>query len=291
MFENFDLNLFDDPEFKEDSVREEIISPMLKKLGYNASGNNKIVRSKSIVHPYVYIGSQKRKINIIPDYLLEVDGKPVFILDAKSPNENILQGKNPEQAFSYAIHPEIRVKYYGLCNGRELTVFDVSKIEPLIHFKFENFDKEWDKIYKLLSPTGLTKPGVLDYQPDFGLYLLKSGWNKQITLHFIGAWVNFVAKLNDQNYTLVSSIKFDEDQVYAASFDFDIDLFDEFISALPNSRQDSIIEGLSNQPFSMHFDKETTFEIIIHAKFGSKVYTNKNESYLPFEVTKFEEFD
>lgn len=34
MIDNFDLSSLDDPEFKEDSVREEVIAPLLRKLGY-----------------------------------------------------------------------------------------------------------------------------------------------------------------------------------------------------------------------------------------------------------------
>ena len=45
---DFDFKLLDDPDFKEDSVREEIILPLLKYLGYSASGQNRIVRSKSL---------------------------------------------------------------------------------------------------------------------------------------------------------------------------------------------------------------------------------------------------
>ncbi len=44
--QGFDFNLVDSPGFKEDSVREEIIHPLLKALGYAASGPNQIIRSK-----------------------------------------------------------------------------------------------------------------------------------------------------------------------------------------------------------------------------------------------------
>jgi hypothetical protein len=71
IFCNFDFSLLDSPEFKEDSVREEIILPILKHLGYNASGKNKIIRSKTLVHPCVYIGTHKHEISIIPDYLMQ----------------------------------------------------------------------------------------------------------------------------------------------------------------------------------------------------------------------------
>ncbi len=64
LFENFDFSKLDSPDFKEDSVREVIILPILYKLGYI---NDNIVRSKSLAHPFIKIGSQKRKINIVPE--------------------------------------------------------------------------------------------------------------------------------------------------------------------------------------------------------------------------------
>jgi hypothetical protein len=57
MLNSFDISVLEDPEFKEDSVREEIITPILKKLGYYSSKLPKITRSKSLTHPFVFIGS------------------------------------------------------------------------------------------------------------------------------------------------------------------------------------------------------------------------------------------
>jgi hypothetical protein len=97
MFNEFDFTLLNDPDFKEDSVREEMIVPLIKKLGYLATGSNKIVRSKSLIHPYVAIGSKQRKVSIIPDYLFLCDNTPFWVLDAiKSSTEDIIKSKHVE---------------------------------------------------------------------------------------------------------------------------------------------------------------------------------------------------
>ncbi|MFX8414342.1 hypothetical protein ABTL42_19795, partial [Acinetobacter baumannii] len=70
MFEDFDLALFDDPDFKEDSVREVIITPLLNRLGYRASGVDRVIRSKSLNHPFIYAGTRKLPIKLIPDYTI-----------------------------------------------------------------------------------------------------------------------------------------------------------------------------------------------------------------------------
>src|SRR5215469_9285695 len=59
------------PDFKEDSVREVIILPILKHLGYEQQN---IVRSKTLKHPFLKIGSnKKREIKLVPDYIFKVE--------------------------------------------------------------------------------------------------------------------------------------------------------------------------------------------------------------------------
>ncbi|MBK7099063.1 MAG: type I restriction enzyme HsdR N-terminal domain-containing protein [Sphingobacteriales bacterium] len=55
----------ENPDFKEESVREVIILPILKELGY---AQENIVRSKTLQHPFLKIGSKNRPINLVPDY-------------------------------------------------------------------------------------------------------------------------------------------------------------------------------------------------------------------------------
>lgn len=90
---------------------------------------------------------KKETINIIPDYLLQVGGANKVIIDAKSPKENILKSKNPEQAFSYAIHKEIRAEIYALCNGLEFVIFTVNEFEPIFYSKIEDLESNWQDLF------------------------------------------------------------------------------------------------------------------------------------------------
>ena len=65
LFGNLDFRrLSENPDFKEDSVREVIILPILKELGYSQQN---IVRSKTLEHPFLKIGSNKK---------IPINGKP-----------------------------------------------------------------------------------------------------------------------------------------------------------------------------------------------------------------------
>jgi predicted type IV restriction endonuclease len=109
--------LLDNPEFGEDAVREELVAPLLRALGYSASPPYQIIRSRKLEHPFAYFGTVKKDITIIPDYVLERDGRPAWILDAKAPRVAIDTGKNVERAYSYAMHRDVRALFYALCNG------------------------------------------------------------------------------------------------------------------------------------------------------------------------------
>jgi len=98
LFGNLDFKtIATDPDFKEDSVREVIILPILKELGYTQEN---IVRSMTLQHPFLKIGSKKRPINLIPDYTLKVENNFAWVLDAKAPNQKIINDDNVEQVYS-----------------------------------------------------------------------------------------------------------------------------------------------------------------------------------------------
>ena len=148
------LKLAEDKDFKEDSVREVIILPILKHLGYKEEN---IIRSKTLIHPFLKIGSnKKREIKLIPDYLLKVDEIYAWVLDAKSPSKKIVHNENVGQVYSYAMHPEIRSKYFALCNGIEFSLFlTENPNEPILLFSLGDIENHWDKLSMYLSPTFL----------------------------------------------------------------------------------------------------------------------------------------
>lgn len=144
-------NIEGNPDFKEDSVREIIILPILKELGYK---ENNIVRSKTLQHPFLKIGSKKRQVKLIPDYSLKIDNSYVCILDAKSPSEKIINSDNVEQVYCYATHPEVRSNYFALCNGIEFSLFKTTETNiPILYFKIIELEENLEKLYQILSPS------------------------------------------------------------------------------------------------------------------------------------------
>jgi DNA modification methylase len=122
--------------------------PILYALGYTQTH---IVRSKSLQHPFLKIGSKKRPITLIPDYLLKVEDSYAWVLDAKAPKEDIKAGGNIEQVYSYSIHPEIRTKFFALCNGLAFSLFRQDTQEPILYFELADIADYWEQLSAYLS--------------------------------------------------------------------------------------------------------------------------------------------
>lgn len=151
---DFDFSLLDNKDFKEDSVREDIIAPLLKKLGFESKKSQEgltLKRSVKLTSDTI-LGSNKSiksKDLIIPDYVLYIDGKPHCVLDAKKPNVDInSKSKSERQAFYYAINPKMQSPFYALCNGRSLTLYQTSNQELILEI---DLNTELNSKFELLK--------------------------------------------------------------------------------------------------------------------------------------------
>jgi len=141
-------------------VREVLILPLLKALGYDET---QIIRSKALQHPFVKIGSKKRPINLVPDYLLQVADSYAWVLDAKAPQEAIREGDHVEQVYSYAIHPEVRAKFFALCNGKEFVLFRQEQEQPVLQFALRDIADHWENLATYLSPDSFQSGKTFQY--------------------------------------------------------------------------------------------------------------------------------
>ena len=115
-----------DPNFKEDSVREEIIMPILRKIGYDSAS---IIRGPQLRDPFLKRGSKRYPVRLVPDYVLKIDSSYACVIEAKAPKHCVNDQDSIEQAFCYANHPEIRSTYFAVCNGLEFLMFRTGATE------------------------------------------------------------------------------------------------------------------------------------------------------------------
>jgi len=160
---NFD-SIASNKDFKEADVRAVIIDPILKELGFT---HENILREKPLKSPFLRTGSKKRQVNLIPDYILKVENGFAWVLDAKAPNQKIINDDNVEQVYSYAAHPEIRSTYFALCNGTEFACYRTTDTEkPFLYFRIGEIDAYWQTLKKTLSPDGFQSGKQFSYTYD-----------------------------------------------------------------------------------------------------------------------------
>ncbi len=161
-------------QLNETDVREEILAPLLRELGYRAGTNNNIIREQSLRYPRTYIG--RKDVRKDPelrgkaDYIAEAERKIRWTIEAKSPTIGITTDEI-EQAYTYANHPEVRAVYFCVCNGRELRIYQTTRgpdADPLLVLLYEQFNESFHAIENLLSPASLLRD-YPDQELDFGL--------------------------------------------------------------------------------------------------------------------------
>lgn len=284
--DGFDYEILNDSEFKEDAVREEIITPLLKALGYSASGKNKIIRSRKLEHPFVSIGSARKQISLVPDYLMQANNINAWILEAKAPTESVIKSAHVEQAYSYAIHSEIRVKYFGLCNGKEFALYAVGEAEMLIcNFKIQALPRYWKTIKDRLSPENIHLP-TPKFKKDLGLHLKRLGFNTLDSFFFYKVLASHVARLDNDHFCFSSNPILDQGEEYCATFDFDLVTATQLKGLIPTNGFDALMQPFKGSPQTVVFADADIF-LNVQVDMGDMLAENKDEIFLPLRLTKF----
>jgi len=281
----FDFNALDSLEFKEDSVREEIISPILWALGYTASGRNRIIRSKTLVHPYIHFGKEKRKVTEA-DYLIEINGKPVFVIEAKNPSVDIDSYDCISQAYSYAAHPEVQAGYFALCNGHKFSLYKTWKHKEVLRFDVCEIENYWDELCSYLLPQNLLAKDTSSYKPDFGMHLNYLGFHSCL-LHFYGLRIDLIDRINPELFSFTTNLIYDGIE-YCATFDFDLNaLLFGLSDKLPAAAAWMATHyRLDINPLPIELG-EDAFEVNIEAEIRGNIEKNNEETYFPLIVKRF----
>lgn len=280
MFSTFEPQLFSDQNFKEDSVREVIISPILSRLGYHPTGEQAVVRSKSLVQKFIFVGTRKHPVTTIPDYTLYFRNSPILVLDAKTPSESITAPAHVQQAYSYAIHPEVRVNHFALCNGRRLAVYDVVNPTPLLDIAFEEFEARWEDIEKFLKPKYLLQPALRKFSPDFGYAVSRLGFSTDVELLMIPARFGIVAKVSENLFSASANVEF-SGKNHCVSFDFRSEQLPLLVAGLPAELREQFLAALARSPFQAAAD--LCIEVDLRTHLGNEIEV-EHEKFIPLII-------
>lgn len=192
----------------------------------------------------------------------------------------MLSDDHLQQAYSYAIHKEIRCEEFGLCNGRELVLFNTQQAEPLLHLRFDDFESNWSDIEKFLAPKYLCEPMLRRFAPDFGLALKRMGFNKDVEIAMLETRLNLFAKINDELLTASANCDFGSGE-HCASFDFHPNMLEAMVTGLPSVLAERFIEALNRAPFQAAAG--LVIELDITVQLG-QLTQGQSESFVPLII-------
>lgn len=283
----FDYEVLNDPEFKEDSVREEIIMPLIKALGYNYAGKYKIVRSRKLRHPYTMIGTNKYKISIFPDYILECDGKCACIIEAKAPSESLDNEECVSQAYSYAVHREVAAKFYALCNGKEFRLYSTSLLMPVIVFRMNCLMSHFEQLNAIIGAENILTYSEKRIAKDLGIHLkMLSVGSVEQRFTFMDFPISRITLVESDTYTVDATIVIDGEK-YCGSFDFDYDTLLKLRTVLPAEALEKLKGPFEGTPIRVELIGKM-IEAGINCKLGEKIYENADEHYMPLRICDFQ---
>lgn len=142
-----EIQMLDASAFTEMDVREDIIAPVVRALGYKKQTDFSISREKHLK----LMGDE-----LYADYSLTLWEEHFWIIEAKKVKRKAKRfiAAEVKQAIIYATHPEIDAPLFVLCDGRIFHVFDreTSVTEPILKVEVKHLVRDFDKLRALLSP-------------------------------------------------------------------------------------------------------------------------------------------
>ncbi len=141
----------------ETDVREEILAPLIRHLGYRSGSEHHVIREQWLTHKQLQLGRRSKDDPYLKgkaDYVCVAGGRVSWVVEAKAGSVDIGQ-EDIDQAWSYASHPEIRAVYFLVSNGREFQLFQSShgyQAKPIFRYSYEELQANLATVMNTLSP-------------------------------------------------------------------------------------------------------------------------------------------
>lgn len=145
----------------ETDVREEFIAPLLRILGYRSGTEHGVIRELPLRYTQLQLGRKKPQtdpeLRGKADYICEAGSRVRWVIEAKPPGSE-LSDDDEEQAWSYAVHPEVRAVYHCLTNGHEFRVYrssDLPQRSPVYSATYSQLRESLEPLKLLLAPAAV----------------------------------------------------------------------------------------------------------------------------------------
>jgi hypothetical protein len=169
MFESLDVS-----SMNETDVREAIVRPLIRALGYRHGAKANIRTEITLRYDRAYLGHKDAdkdpKLQGRADYVCEVIPYGRWIIEVKSPKHD-LGLEDAQQTHTYAAHPEIQARFYVVTNGREFKIYQTgAPFHPLLSWRLEETEQVYHAVSNILAPDAIERAGkfVVDRGQSLG---------------------------------------------------------------------------------------------------------------------------
>jgi hypothetical protein len=165
-------------------ARSVLITQLLCWLGYPASGPTRHVHAPWLRNPETTLGRERVGARLAPDYLFVADDVPIWILDARAGAGSLADAERHRELYAYATHPEVAVKWYAICDGTELALYDVDDVAPTakLRVRLADTSRRWPELQRVLGPRGNVS-GRAAAPSDLGRHLSRLGLLRDRSFH------------------------------------------------------------------------------------------------------------
>ena len=147
-------------QFSENDVRETVIRPLLGRLGYSP---DMVTTQLPLRYRWLFLGHKKgaskdRPLRGEADYIMDVDRRLRWVVEAKKPGE--ITEDDREQAFSYAMHPEVRAVVFSIISGDRFefySTFHHPECGPFLAFTYDQLQDNLQTLANSVSPDALRR--------------------------------------------------------------------------------------------------------------------------------------
>lgn len=264
-------------QLNETDVREEIVAPLLRDLGYRSATNDNVLREQTLRYPRASIGRKNLARDPLlrgkADYILEAGRKVRWVIEAKAPCCDLTVDEI-EQAWTYANHPEVRAVYFALCNGPRFLVFRTThgpSSDPILAVAYEQIEDTETRraIFDLLTPLAVLRDhaaAAIDLGPPLGPGLRSIARISHGHIRYNRSTLPVPALLEMQVTIVGGSIERDEDERMVALLETRAptrtaqEMIERLkLQVLDLSSDDSVLSIDPNRPTVFSFSGEAIF--------------------------------
>lgn len=209
-------------DYNEQSIREEVIAPILRMLGYEKNSDYEVEREESYNanELFIKIGSHKRQKL---DYICNVRKNNFWLIEAKNGNEHDITQEQLEQAYFYSIHPKVNCRFFAVTNGWIFNLYDRDKflsdgssdiLTPVLSIKHSELADKFHILYSYLGASNI----IFNIKSECLLKEIEKTLSAEVYLkrleYFENAVKNVIKKSEREVYRNIAKLEKESDKKY-----------------------------------------------------------------------------